>query len=61
MLSLILLTLKTWDLDKLNKTLDNIEEKISEYISKIDDDTSSFDDAQKTEFNLLLTLKTNLL
>lgn len=41
---------RAFTLDKLNKALDNIEDKIAEYISKIDDDTSSFDEAQKAEF-----------
>ena len=41
---------RAFTLDKINKALDNIDQKISEYISKIDDDTSSLDDAKKAEF-----------
>ena len=47
---------RAFTIDKLNKALDNIEEKISEYLSKIDDDSSSIDDAQKAEFQKKLDL-----
>lgn len=41
---------RAFTIEKLDKALANIDEKINEYISKIDDDTSSFDDAQKAKF-----------
>ena len=41
---------RAFTLDKLNKALDNIEDIINEYISKIDSDTSSLDETQKAEF-----------
>ena len=47
---------RAFTLDRLNKALDNIDDKIAEYISKIDDDTSSFDDKQKVEFQKKLEL-----
>ena len=47
---------RAFTMDKLNKALDNIEEKITEYISKIDDDTSSLDDVKKAEFQKKLDL-----
>ena len=47
---------RAFTLDRLNKALENIEQKISEYISKIDDDTSSFDEAQKAAFKKKLDL-----
>lgn len=47
---------RAFTIDKLNKALDNIEEKIAEYISKIDDDTSSLDDEKKAEFQKKLDL-----
>lgn len=47
---------RAFTIDKLNKCLDNIEQKIADYISKIDDDTSAFDDAQKAEFQKKLDL-----
>ena len=43
-------------LDRINKALDNIDLKIAEYISKIDDDTSSLDQAEKAEFQKKLDL-----
>lgn len=36
--------------------LENIDQKINEYISKIDDDTSSLDDSQKADFQKKLDL-----
>ena len=47
---------RAFTIDKLNKALDNIEEKIAEYISKIDDDTSFLDDEKKAEFQKKLDL-----
>jgi len=47
---------RAFTMDRLNKALENIEQKISEYISKIDDDTSSFDEAQKAVFQKKLDL-----
>ena len=47
---------KAYTVDKLDKALANINEKISEYIAKIDDDNSSIDDAQKDEFKKKLEL-----
>ena len=47
---------RSFTIDKLNKALDNIEEKINEYISKIDDDTSSLDELEKAEFQKKLDL-----
>ena len=41
---------RAFTIDKLNTALAHIDEKINEYISKIDDDTSSIDEAQKAEF-----------
>lgn len=50
---------RAFTIDKLNYALAHIEDKINEYISKIDDDTSSFDDAQKAEFQNKLDLIKN--
>lgn len=47
---------RAFTLDKLDKALANIDEKINEYISKIDDDTSSLDDQKKAEFQKKLDL-----
>lgn len=47
---------RAFTIDKINKSLDLIDEKISEYISKIDDDTSSIDEAKKAEFKQKLEL-----
>lgn len=47
---------RSFTIDKLNSALAHIDDKINEYISKIDDDTSSFDDAQKAEFKKKLEL-----
>ena len=43
-------------LDKLDAALVHIDDKINEYISKIDDDNSSLDDLQKAEFQKKLNL-----
>ena len=42
--------------DGIDVALKHIDEKIEEYISKIDNDSSSFDDAQKAEFQHKLDL-----
>lgn len=47
---------RAFTLDKLDKALANIDEKINEYISKIDDDTSSLDNQKKAEFQKKLDL-----
>ena len=47
---------RAFTVDKINKALANIDEKIEEYMAKIDDDTSSIEDAQKTEFQKKLDL-----
>ena len=47
---------RAFTLDRINSALDNIEQKISEYISNIDDDTSSLDEAKKAEFQKKLDL-----
>lgn len=47
---------RAFTIDKLNKALDNIDEKIAEYISKIDDDDSSLDNTKKAEFQKKLNL-----
>lgn len=47
---------RAFTIDKLDISLAHIDDKINEYISKIDDDTSSFDDAQKDVFKKKLEL-----
>lgn len=47
---------RAFTLDSLDKSLAHIDEKISEYISKIDDDTSSLDEIKKVEFQKKLDL-----
>ena len=47
---------RAFTIEKLDKALAHIEEKINEYISKIDDDTSSLDEMQKSEFQKKLEL-----
>ncbi len=47
---------RAFTLDKIDKALAHIDEKINEYISKIDDDSSSLDEAQKAEFQKKLDL-----
>lgn len=47
---------QAFTLDRLDKALAHIDEKINEYISKIDADTSSLDNAQKAEFQKKLDL-----
>ena len=50
---------RAFTIEKLDKALAHIEEKINEYISKIDDDTSSLDEMQKSEFQKKLELIKN--
>lgn len=47
---------RAFTLDKLNKSLSHIDEKISEYIAKLDDDTTSSDAAKLAEFQKKLDL-----
>ena len=47
---------RAFTIDRLNESISNIEQKITEYISKIDDDTSPIDDAKKAEFQKKLDL-----
>ena len=47
---------RAFTLEKITLALANIDDKINEYISKIDDDTSSFDAAQKADFQRKLDL-----
>ena len=47
---------RAFTVEKLDNAIAHIDEKIQEYISKIDDDTSSLDDAQKAEFQKKLAL-----
>ena len=41
---------RAYTVNKLDELLANIDSKINEYISKIDDDSSSLDDSKKVEF-----------
>lgn len=45
-----------YTLENLDAALANIDNKINEYLSKIDDDTSSLDDIQKLEFEKKLEM-----
>ena len=45
-----------YTIDKLNELLANIDKKIEEYISKIDSDSSEFDNSKKAEFKKKLDL-----
>lgn len=47
---------RAFTINKLNSALSHIDDKINEYISKIDDDTSSLDDSHKAEFMKKLEL-----
>ena len=47
---------RAFTVDSLTKALEHIDEKINEYLSKIDDDNSSIDDAKKAEFQKKLDL-----
>lgn len=47
---------RAFTIDSLDKALAHIDDKINEYISKIDDDISAFDDAKKAEFKKKLDL-----
>ena len=47
---------RAFSLEKISQTLAHIDDKINEYISKIDDDTSSFDATQKADFQKKLDL-----
>lgn len=47
---------RAFTLDKLDSALSNIDKKINEYISNIDDDSSASDDAKKAEFQHKLDL-----
>lgn len=47
---------RSFTIDKLDSALANIEKKINEYISKIDDDSSDIDETKKAEFQKKLNL-----
>ena len=47
---------RAFTFDKINSALAHIDEKINDYISKIDDDSSPLDEAKKAEFQKKLDL-----
>ena len=47
---------RAFTIEKLDKALSHIDQKINEYISKIDDDSSNIDESKKAEFQKKLEL-----